>query len=182
MLRVGPATGFSLALTKREMATALVEAPALRGTPGSVLDLSVSIAQLGGIALAVVLVAAGLTRTITVRFLLRYLTRPLHLFGPIGFAATALGALAALWVLAAKVLTGPAIFLAHGALLLLSAVLIRTGVMLIGLGLLAEVLTRINMDGRRRRIYTLALRAQHPALQPLPQPKPVLVQSNGVRQ
>ena len=37
---------------------------------------------------------------ITVRFLLRYVTRPLHLFGPIGFAATAIGALTALWVLA----------------------------------------------------------------------------------
>jgi glycosyltransferase involved in cell wall biosynthesis len=131
----------------------------------------------------------GLSRTwrvmadlITVRFLLRYVTRPLHLFGPIGFAATAIGALAALWVLATKVLTGAAVFLAHGPLLLLSAVLIQTGVMLIGLGLLAEVLTRIYMDGRRRRIYTVASRVQRPAVQPWPQPKPVLVQSSGARQ
>jgi len=131
----------------------------------------------------------GLSRTwrvmadlITVRFLLRYVTRPLHLFGPICFAATAIGALAALWVLATKVLTGAAVFLAHGPLLLLSAVLIQTGVMLIGLGLLAEVLTRIYMDGRRRRIYTVASRVQRPAVQPWPQPKPVLVQSSGARQ
>jgi hypothetical protein len=131
----------------------------------------------------------GLSRTwrvmadlITVRFLLRYVTRPLHLFGPIGFAATAIGALAALWVLATKVLTGTAVFLAHGPLLLLSAVLIQTGVMLIGLGLLAEVLTRIYMDGRRRRIYTLASRVRRPAVQPWTQPKPVLVQSSGARQ
>jgi hypothetical protein len=66
--------------------------------------------------------------------------------------------------------------------LLLSAVLIQTGVMLIGLGLLAEVLTRIYMDGRRRRIYTLASRAQRTAVQPWSQPKPVLVQSSGARQ
>jgi len=131
----------------------------------------------------------GLSRTwrvmadlITVRFFLRYVTRPLHLFGPIGIAATAIGALAALWVLAAKILTGAAVFLAHGPLLLLSAVLIQTGVMLIGLGLLAEVLTRIYMDGRQRRIYTLASRAQRSAVQPWPQPKPVLVQSSGARQ
>jgi glycosyltransferase involved in cell wall biosynthesis len=131
----------------------------------------------------------GLSRTwrvmadlITVRFLLRYVTRPLHLFGPIGFAATAIGALAALWVLAAKVLTGAAVFVAHGPLLLLSAVLIQTGVMLIGLGLLAEVLTRIYMDGRRRRIYTLASKAPRPAAHLRPQPKPVLVQASGVRQ
>jgi len=131
----------------------------------------------------------GLSRTwrvmadlITVRFLLRYVTRPLHLFGPIGIGATAAGVLAALWVLATKVLTGAAVFLAHGPLLLLSAVLIQTGVMLIGLGLLAEVLTRIYMDGRHRRIYTLSSRARRPAMQPWPQPRPVLVQSNGARQ
>jgi glycosyltransferase involved in cell wall biosynthesis len=131
----------------------------------------------------------GLSRTwrvmadlITVRFLLRYVTRPLHLFGPIGIGATAVGALLALWVLAAKVLTGAAVFLAHGPLLLLSAVLIQTGVMLIGLGLLAEVLTRIYMDGRHRRIYTIASRAQRPAVQPWPLPRPVLVQSGGARQ
>jgi len=131
----------------------------------------------------------GLSRTwrvmadlITVRFLLRYVTRPLHLFGPIGIAATAIGVLAALWVLATKVLTGSAVFLAHGPLLLLSAVLIQTGVMLIGLGLLAEVLTRIYMDGRHRRIYTIASAAQRSAVQPRPQPRPVLVQSGGARQ
>jgi len=131
----------------------------------------------------------GLSRTwrvmadlITVRFLLRYVTRPLHLFGPIGIGATAIGVLAALWVLAAKVLTGAAVFLAHGPLLLLSAVFIQTGVMLIGLGLLAEVLTRIYMDGRHRRIYTIASRAQRSAVQPWSQPRPVLVKSGGARQ
>ena len=131
----------------------------------------------------------GLSRTwrvmadlITVRFLLRYVTRPLHLFGPLGIGVTAIGVLAALWVLAAKVLTGAAVFLAHGPLLLLSAVLIHTGVMLIGLGLLAEVLTRIYMDGRHRRIYTLASRAQRSAVQRWPPQRPVLVQSGGARQ
>jgi hypothetical protein len=131
----------------------------------------------------------GLSRTwrvmadlITVRFLLRYVTRPLHLFGPIGLGATAVGTLAALWVLATKVLTGAAVFLEHGPLLLLSAVLIQTGVMLIGLGLLAEVLTRIYMDGRHRRIYTIASRTERHAVQPRPQPRPVLVQSSGARQ
>ncbi len=131
----------------------------------------------------------GLSRTwrvmadlITVRFLLRYVTRPLHLFGPIGLGATAIGALAAFWVLATKLLTGTAVFLEHGPLLLLSAVLIQTGVMLIGLGLLAEVLTRIYMDGRQRRIYTIASRSERVAVRPRSLPRPVLVQSGGVRQ
>src|SRR5216683_911676 len=117
----------------------------------------------------------GLSRTwrvmadlITVRFLLRYVTRPLHLFGPLGFGSFAFGAAAATWVLVTKLLTGAPVFVAHGPLLLLSAVLIQTGVMLIGLGLLAEVLTRIYMDGRHRRIYTIDSRAQRPVVQPWP--------------
>src|SRR3989475_3134697 len=105
----------------------------------------------------------GLSRTwrvaadlITVRFLLRYVTRPLHLFGPLGFVSLGAGGGAATWVFATKLMTGAPVFLAHGPLLLLSAVLIQTGVVLIGLGLLAELLTRIYMDGRHRRIYTVA--------------------------
>jgi glycosyltransferase involved in cell wall biosynthesis len=105
----------------------------------------------------------GLSRTwrvtadlVTVRFLLRYVTRPLHFFGPIGFACLAAGLAGGGWVAATKLVTGAPIFLSHGPLLLLSAVLIQTGVVLIGLGLLAELLTRIYMDGRHRRIYTVA--------------------------
>jgi glycosyltransferase involved in cell wall biosynthesis len=104
----------------------------------------------------------GLSRTwrvmadlITVRFLLRYLTRPLHFFGPIGFAALAGGLAGGTFVIAKKILTGDDIFLAHGPLMLLSALLIETGIMLVAIGLLAEILTRIYLDGRHRRIYTV---------------------------
>jgi len=105
----------------------------------------------------------GLSRTwrvaadlVTVRFLLRYVTRPLHFFGPVGFSAVAAGMVGLGWVFLTKLLTGAPVFLAHGPLLLLSAVLLQTGIVLVGLGLLAELLTRIYMDGRRRRIYTVA--------------------------
>jgi glycosyltransferase involved in cell wall biosynthesis len=105
----------------------------------------------------------GLSRTwrvmadlLTVRFLLKYVTRPLHLFGPMGFASAAAGAAAAAWIVLTKLVTGAPIFLTHGPLLLLSAVLVQTGILLVGLGLLAELLTRIYMDGERRRIYTVA--------------------------
>jgi len=111
----------------------------------------------------------GLSRTwrvaadlITVRFLLAYVTRPLHFFGPIGFSAVAAGMLSGGWVLLTKLLTGAPVFLEHGPLLLLSAVLLQTGIVLIGLGLLAELLTRIYMDGRRHRIYTVARRERRP--------------------
>jgi len=121
----------------------------------------------------------GLSRTwrvaadlMTVRFLLRYVTRPLHLFGPIGFVGVLAGVLGEGWVLAAKLVSGTPVFLAHGPLLLLSAVLIQTGVLLVGLGLLAELLTRIYMDGRHRRIYTVAPR-ERPALEPWAGPQRV---------
>jgi glycosyltransferase involved in cell wall biosynthesis len=123
----------------------------------------------------------GLSRTwrvaadlITVRFLLRYVTRPLHFFGPIGFSSVAAGTLGGGWIVVTKVVTGAPVFLAHGPLLLLSAVLIQTGVVLIGLGLLAELLTRIYMDGRQRRIYTLARRTP-PASVTWRGPQPVTV-------
>lgn len=110
----------------------------------------------------------GLSRTwrvmadlITVRFLLRYSTRPLHIFGPVGFASFAAGAVGGTYVLGAKVLTGAPVFLAHGPLLLLSAVLVQSGILLVGLGVLAELLTRIYIDGRKRRIYTVE-RVTHP--------------------
>jgi hypothetical protein len=133
----------------------------------------------------------GLSRTwrvaadlITVRYLLRYVTRPLHFFGPIGFSSMAAGLLGGTWVLATKVVTGAPIFLAHGPLLLLSAVLVQTGAVLLGLGLLAELLTRIYMDGRHRRIYVVAQREEAGlggAWRPDPRQVPVPVRSRVVQ-
>jgi hypothetical protein len=46
--------------------------------------------------------------------------------------------------------------------------------MLIGLGLLGELITRIYMDGRHRRIYTVAPAARRtPTAHEVPQPVPV---------
>src|SRR5882762_4388409 len=124
----------------------------------------------------------GLSRTwrvmadlITVRFLLKYVNRPLHLFGPLGFLSVGSGAAAAAWILATKLLTGAPIFLSHGPLLLLSAVLIQTGIVLFGLGLLAELLTRIYTDGRQRRIYTVAQARPRANRQVWGGPRPVSV-------
>jgi len=124
----------------------------------------------------------GLSRTwrvaadlITVRFLLRYVTRPLHFFGPLGFSSVAAGVFGGGWVVATKVVTGAPVFLAHGPLLLLSAVLVQTGIVLISVGLVAELLTRIYMDGRRRRIYTIARRPELRTREIWSGPKPVPV-------
>ncbi len=112
----------------------------------------------------------GLSRTwrvladlLTVRFLLRYLTRPMHFFGPIGFGALAAGTLGGIYLVAHKLIFGESIFLLHGPLLLLSVLLLQSGVVLIGLGLLAEILTRIYLDGHYRRIYTVEQIVPEPA-------------------
>jgi hypothetical protein len=108
---------------------------------------------------------------ITVRFLLKYVTRPLHLFGPLGFAGVGSGFGLGAWIALTKLVTGAPVFLVHGPLLLLSAVLVETGIVLLSVGLLAEMLTRVYMDGRHRRIYTVA-RPTTRARQPLWAPSP----------
>jgi glycosyltransferase involved in cell wall biosynthesis len=131
----------------------------------------------------------GLSRTwrvmadlITVRFLLQYVNRPLHLFGPLGFLSIGSGGAAATWILATKLVTGAPIFLAHGPLLLLSAVLVQSGVVLLGLGLLAELLARIYTDGRERRIYTVAHVRPKPIRHVWAGPRPVGTNSAGTLQ
>jgi len=116
----------------------------------------------------------GLSRTwrvladlITVRFLLRYSTRPLHVFGPIGFASFAAGLAGGAYVAATKFATGAPVFLEHGPLLLLSAALLQTGIGLVGLGVVAEMLTRIYFDGQRRRIYTVERSIRQPSSTPI---------------
>jgi glycosyltransferase involved in cell wall biosynthesis len=88
----------------------------------------------------------GLARTfrvffdlITIRFLLRYLSRPLHLFGMVGLAAMMLGSLGALWLISAKLLYHVHVMDQHGPLLVASAVLIVAGVQLLALGLLGDM-------------------------------------------
>ena len=73
---------------------------------------------------------------------------PHHGHASIGASATGAGALIALCVLATKVLTGPAEVFGEGCLLRLSAVLIQTGAILVGIGLLASVVRRMFLGGR----------------------------------
>jgi glycosyltransferase involved in cell wall biosynthesis len=104
----------------------------------------------------------GLDRTfrvlfdlLTVRFLLRYLTRPLHFFGMIGLACFAIGGTVGSFLLIRK-LTGHAVFIEHGPLLLIGAMAIIAGIQLVCTGLIGELLTRIYFEGQQRRIYSVS--------------------------
>jgi glycosyltransferase involved in cell wall biosynthesis len=88
----------------------------------------------------------GISRTfrvffdlITIRFLLRYLTRPLHFFGSVGMLGIATGSAIAVWMMFLKVFTHIHLIDEHGPLVISAAVLIVAGVQLLALGLLGEL-------------------------------------------
>src|SRR5664279_1436268 len=87
----------------------------------------------------------------TIRFLLRYMSRPLHFFGRLGVINMGLGSTVALWLLVWKVFTRTDVVQQHGLLLVFAAVLILVGFQLVALGLLGElgVWQYFNPSGRR---------------------------------
>jgi glycosyltransferase involved in cell wall biosynthesis len=91
----------------------------------------------------------GISRTVrvffdllTIRFLLRYMTRPLHFFGAIGAVGMLAGSGLAAWLLALKILTGHGVMLAHGPIFVIAGVLILAGIQMLGIGLLGELQVR----------------------------------------
>jgi glycosyltransferase involved in cell wall biosynthesis len=100
----------------------------------------------------------GISRTfrvffdlITIRFLLRYLARPLHFFGTAGMLGVIAGGLIAFWLALSKVLWRLDIMNEHAPLMVFAAILILGGVQLLGLGLLGEMQTRHHYEPARRR-------------------------------
>ncbi len=89
---------------------------------------------------------------ITVRFLLRYLNRPLHFFGSLGLFSLAAGIATGLWLAVQRLAYGTRIMAEHGPLMIFSAVLIVAGIQLLALGLLAELLVRYFYESRGRSL------------------------------
>ena len=103
----------------------------------------------------------GLSRTfrvffdiITIKFLLKYFTRPMHFFGMFGLGGVTSGGLILLYLAGYK-LTGHDLVLEHGPLMIAGALLFLTGVMMFSTGLLGEVLTRTYFESQGRRIYAV---------------------------
>ena len=99
---------------------------------------------------------------ITIRFLLRYLSRPLHFFGTAGLVGVMSGAALALWLLVWKMVYGIHVMNEHGPMMIFAAVLIIAGVQLVGLGLLGEMQVRHYHEPSRRAPYSVSrvLRSQ----------------------
>src|SRR5881394_72890 len=104
----------------------------------------------------------GISRTfrvffdlITIRFLLRYLSRPLHFFGTFGSTGILSGSTIALWLAMEKFLHHRNVMDDHGPLLVFAAVLIVAGVQLLALGLLGEMQVRHYHEPARRAPYSV---------------------------
>jgi len=104
----------------------------------------------------------GLSRTlrvafdlVTLAFLLRYLAHPVRLFGSWGAIALLVGLGLDGYLLEEKVLRHVSIMEAHGPLFLLSILFALTGLQLISLGLIGEIISRTYYESQRKPIYSI---------------------------
>lgn len=102
----------------------------------------------------------GLSRTLkvlldllTVRFLLSYSTRPIHIFGGLGFLSFAVGTILGLYLSFVKLVLGQDI--GGRPLLLLAVLLMVVGVQLVSMGLLGELVVRTYHESQGKPIYAV---------------------------
>jgi len=102
----------------------------------------------------------GISRTIrvffdllTIRFLLRFMTRPLHFFGPPGILAVFGGGGILTFLFFEKILFGTHLFQEHGPLLILGMMFFLFGLQVLAVGLIGELLMRTHFEGRDKPIY-----------------------------
>ena len=104
----------------------------------------------------------GISRTlrvlfdiITIRFLMRYMTRPLHFFGPPGLIGIVTGAVILFGLGIEKIFLRTDIFVEHGPLLVLGAMLCLFGVQFLAVGLVGELLTRTHFESGADPVYRI---------------------------
>ncbi len=87
---------------------------------------------------------------LTVWFMKRFLTRPMHVFGFGGLAALGLGGMVVLWLIGEKLMGAE---IGNRPLLLMGLMSVLTGVQLLCFGLLAELQMRTYHESQDRPIY-----------------------------
>lgn len=104
----------------------------------------------------------GISRTsrvffdlITIRFLLRYMLRPLHFFGPAGMISFLAGGGILGFLFLDKVFTGADIFVQHGPLLILGMLLSLFGLQFLATGLVGELMMRNYFEAHKKPVYRL---------------------------
>jgi len=99
---------------------------------------------------------------ITIRFLLKYLSRPLHFFGSLGMISIFGGMGVAAWLALEKLLHQADVMSKHGPLMIFGAVLLLAGLNMLAIGLLGEMQVRHFHEPSHRAPYSVerVLRAQ----------------------
>jgi hypothetical protein len=98
----------------------------------------------------------------TIRFLLNYMSRPLHFFGGFGILGILTGSAMAFTLLAMKLFNPHMdVMNQHSPMFVIASVLIVAGIQLLALGLLGELLVRHYYSSQRPASYTVD-RVVHP--------------------
>jgi glycosyltransferase involved in cell wall biosynthesis len=93
---------------------------------------------------------------LTIRFLLKYMGRPLHFFGGFGALGIMVGSVISAILLGMKVLQPHQnVMDQHGPLFVIGAVLIVAGIQMLAIGLLGELLVRHYHTGQQRTPYAV---------------------------
>jgi len=92
---------------------------------------------------------------LTIKFLLKYFTRPMHFFGLLGLAGTAFGGAIMAYLAFAKLILSKDIVVEHGPLMIAGVLLLLSGLMMFSTGLIGEMMMRTYFESQDRRIYAV---------------------------
>jgi glycosyltransferase involved in cell wall biosynthesis len=92
----------------------------------------------------------------TIRFLLKYMSRPMHFFGGFGALSIMVGSVISSVLLGMKIVEPHQnVMDQHGPMFVIGAVLIVAGIQLLAIGLLGELLVRHYYTGQQRTPYAI---------------------------
>ncbi|AXC14987.1 Glycosyltransferase [Acidisarcina polymorpha] len=104
----------------------------------------------------------GISRTfrvffdlLTIRFLLKYMSRPLHFFGSLGALGILLGGMVSFFLACLKLFTHQNVMDQHGPLFVVAGILILAGIQLLAIGLLGELQVRHYHTASHRAPYAI---------------------------
>jgi glycosyltransferase involved in cell wall biosynthesis len=104
----------------------------------------------------------GISRTfrvffdrLTIRFLLKYMSRPLHFFGTLGALSIFLGGAMSALLAGLKIFTHQAVMDQHGPLFVIAGIFILAGIQMLAIGLLGELQVRHYHTSAHRSPYAI---------------------------
>jgi glycosyltransferase involved in cell wall biosynthesis len=104
----------------------------------------------------------GISRTfrvafdlITLRFMLGYITRPLHFFGRAAMCCIIAGLSMGAYILYDKIVYNVPVMVAHAPMAGLAAMLLLIGAIFVSTGLIGEMISRVYFESTNKKIYSV---------------------------